>query len=330
MTLVISGSRKRLGEEKMIPRLIVMVGLPGSGKSTKALNIVDELNSQQDQIAVWLSSDDYRKRVLGNENDRENNNFIFKLLFQDMRKYLISGVSVVFDATNTTLKSRLRILNEVRDIQCYKIVYLQNTPYEECVERDLRREKYVGEQVIQKFISSFNIPVIEEGWDHIYCENLKKYDEREFLKYYERMLTYDQLNPHHIYTLGKHCDTLGSFYSPNTVENIAGRLHDIGKLFTQTIDERGVAHYYNHDCIGTYFLLSHPELVKRCDDLEFFNILFLVNYHMRAHRDFVGDKARKKYRGIFGDKKYFNLLEFAEFDKKASGTYSQHNGGNKE
>lgn len=100
----------------------------------------------------------------------------------------------------------------------------------------------------------------------------------------------------------------------------AGRLHDIGKLSTKKFDENGIAHYYNHDCIGTYYIASHPELVN-LESWELNKMLFIINNHMHAHNDFKGEKAEKKYRDLFGNEWFDELMQFAEYDRRASGTY---------
>ena len=102
----------------------------------------------------------------------------------------------------------------------------------------------------------------------------------------------------------------------------AGRLHDAGKLYTKKYDEDGIAHYYNHDCVGTYYIATHPELVN-LEPLELNKMLFIVNNHMHAHNDFRGEKAEKKYRDFFGNEWFDELMQFAEYDRRASGTYEE-------
>ena len=97
----------------------------------------------------------------------------------------------------------------------------------------------------------------------------------------------------------------------------AASLHDIGKLFTQKFDEDDVAHYYQHENVGCYYLLSNLESIKRYRDYsdgELLNILFLVNYHMMP-MSWDSDKARNKWRKRFGEDKYKLLLDFNECDK---------------
>jgi tRNA nucleotidyltransferase (CCA-adding enzyme) len=97
----------------------------------------------------------------------------------------------------------------------------------------------------------------------------------------------------------------------------AARLHDIGKLFTQKFDEDGVAHYYQHENVGCYYLLSNLESIKRhrdYSDEELLNILFLVNYHMMP-MSWDSDKASQKWLRRFGEYKYKLLLDFNKCDK---------------
>ena len=127
---------------------------------------------------------------------------------------------------------------------------------------------------------------------------------------------------HHIYNLFEHCSRLARYWPENSVEEKAALVHDIGKLFTRSVDEKGISHYYNHDSVGAYYILSHSELIENKEDL--LPILHYIQYHMRAHNDFLGAKAEKKYRKLFGNEKFEKLLQFAEYDKLASGTYHEY------
>lgn len=300
-------------------KLIIMVGLPGSGKSYYANKLLEEATNP----TVIISSDDYRKRLFNNENDQTHNEQVFKTLYQDIRKYLISHVDVIFDATNTSLKSRIRIMKEIEGIDCEKEAYVICTPLNECIERDKNRERKVGEEVIWKFINSFQCPQYYEGFNKINLVDAnKEYDGKALGKLYTKMLQFNQGNPHHIYNLFEHCSRLARYWPENSVEEKAALIHDVGKLFTRSVDENGISHYYNHDSIGAYYILTHSELIE--DKNSILDILHYIQYHMRAHNDFVGGKAEKKYRKLFGDQRFDQLIQFAEYDKIASGTYEKH------
>ena len=310
-------------------RLFVMVGLPGSGKSTCAeqLKVIYK--------ARILSSDEYRKKLFGDENDQTHNTEVFEALYADMREFIKEGFSVCIDATNTTLKARKRIFDELRGLRPDKIIaWVIAPPIELCVDRDSRRDRHVGIDVIHKFESSFQFPQKFEGFDEVWlgefnCGGLNpapKFNGPAFWTIQKVMEQFNQHNPHHKYTLGQHCAKLARYYKAFETEYYAGLMHDIGKLITMSIDENGIAHYYNHDSVGTYFLISNTDLLGFTDKgWDFiYEVLFFVNYHMRAHNDFKSPKAEQKYRKLFGDNFYNRLIKFGEYDKMASGTYEEY------
>ena len=58
-----------------IPIFTMMVGLPGSGKSTYAEKLSKE------RSAIICSSDKVREDLYGDENSQSNNDEVFKLLY---------------------------------------------------------------------------------------------------------------------------------------------------------------------------------------------------------------------------------------------------------
>lgn len=305
-------------------KLIIMVGLPGSGKSYAA----HVLNKENDYEILY--SDAFRKRMFGDENDQAHNEQVFAEMHKWLRAYLTYGRDVIYDATNTTVKARKHIFSQIQGIPELEVeAIVMNTPVEECILRDSFRERHAGSSAIYKFYLSFQFPQKFEGFDRIKIWGYNYIPEFN-LDFYRSvknlMLETDQKNPHHIHSLGEHCQLVADNYETRTVENMAATFHDVGKLFTQKIDDQGIAHYYSHDSIGTYYLISHLPLIAYSgttwDDI--FEILFYVNWHMRAHKELRTEKAEKKYRKLFGDERYEKLLKFADNDIIASGTESIH------
>ena len=301
-------------------KLFIMVGVPGSGKSTAARRLAEKEN------AVILSSDKVRKEVFGDENDQAHNEEVFKLLYKQLNESLIRG-NVVMDATNTSLKARKRIFDATAAIRkqypISVIAYVIPASRELCIEQDKKRERQVGEEVIDKFIKSFQFPQKFEGFDDIiidtYGKDVPKYDSEEAMKVLTSMSTFDQKNPHHIFSLLKHCTTLEVLCFGDKIKRNAALYHDVGKLFTQSFDDKGIAHYYSHDSVGTYYLLDKLSVFDLDNWDEIYEALFYINYHMKA-RDIQMPKAERKYRSIFGNERYESLIDFAEKDKIASGT----------
>lgn len=302
--------------------LYIMIGLPGSGKSHISNSIKDYYG---DGVANVLSSDNYRLKLFGDENDQTHNQEVFNALYKDMRTLLFNKGVVIFDATNCTIKDRQRVLNQIsnKDIRENTIVvaYLVNTPYHVCVERDSNRDRVVGKEVIKKFLHKFQCPQYFEGFDRIMFNYLGEdlnINEVESFIVNNFMKDFDQMNPHHIKTLDRHCIDIANHYNKeDDFRYIAGMLHDVGKVDTQTFDEQGIAHYYSHDSVGAYKMCCFNEYIKKDHLLE--TIMF-INYHMNFHRDW----RNEKYRKLFGDDLYNMLVEFANYDMIESGTNEIH------
>lgn len=316
-------------------KLYIMVGIPGSGKSYHAQQLQSELEGEGRWCRI-VSSDTYRKIVCGDENDQTKNELVFKCLYNDMVNFIDKfNYDVILDATNTTLKTRRKVFEKIKSIKDKieeVIAYVVAPPVRTCIEQDAKRARSVGESVIKKFLFSFQFPQKFEGFDHIWVNDyretcLPEFNQSELNQILKVMYEFDQNNPHHLFTLGKHCEVAADqvrqrtpYWTPMLV---AAGIHDVGKLFTYTEDDNGVAHYYNHDCAGTYFLASNLNLIACSNWDDIFEVLFYVNYHMRAHNDFCGPKAERKYKALFGEDRFARLMLFGECDRIASGTYKE-------
>ena len=322
--------------------IYVMVGLPGSGKSTLAKGVL-EFQHSDFGVAV-VSSDMVRKELTGDEGNQKHNEEVFKLYYDTFKGHLRAGRDVVLDATNINIKTRKQVfiqLNEyLKDTENYNlhnqsrqdfkvIACVLPTSFWECVRRDSLRKRSVGEAVIRKHMSNFQFPQKYEGFDEVFIDgymnpNMGFHDQYTAQALLDKMSVFDQKNPHHKFYLLKHCMTLEALCMEDPIRKIAGLWHDVGKLFTQQIDEKGVAHYYGHDSVGTYFLLDNLNIFGLNDWDDIFEVLFYINFHMRAHKDLRNPKAEKKYRALFGDKRYEKLIDFANKDMIASGTFEEY------
>lgn len=301
------------------PELIVMCGLSGSGKTT----IAKELAVKHDTIIV--SSDAIRKEICGTVADQSKNEEVFKIFHKRIREYLSKGQSVIADATNITMKSRWAIIENVKKLDVEKVCYIIPKRVEDCVRDNIDRKHPVPEEVIYKQEKRFQIPFIEEGFDKIVIHDFGFRYKLDPLNMIEEMYGFNQKNPHHNMDLGTHCSftynlfTLGksSIYSYEDGFSMGARLHDVGKLFTQTFDEDGIAHYYNHSSVGSYYVLSNLyNLNKELEDETQFllDCCFLINYHMFPF-SWNTDSIKTKWKRRFGEYKYEMLMRFHGCDK---------------
>ena len=94
-----------------------------------------------------------------------------------------------------------------------------------------------------------------------------------------------------------------------TVVN-ATMLHDFGKVYTQTFDEKGVAHYYNHENVSAYFyFLLTCGISKEAIDTS-----WLIAHHMDF---FKGEQYMKKLRARVPEYLYTALEQLHDCDLKA-------------
>lgn len=289
--------------------LIVMVGLSGSGKSS----IAKEFQSTVDLKTVIISSDSIREEICGNIADQSRNNEVFDIFHKRIRENLEVGNSVIADATNLTIKSRRKILELTKGLEVKKICYLTTKPIENCLVDNKNREHPVPDEVIHKQMRKFQVPFYEEGFDKIWCSDDYFYcnSVEEIFALLGKIMNYDQKNPNHDFTLDVHMRRTSELFKKTKYCGIcqySGYFHDIGKVLVQTFDDDGIAHYYGHAEVGSYFLLSHGIAPEAC---------FLINYHMLPY-SWTTKKSRNRWRKIFGEEKFQMLLEFHECDKKGA------------
>ena len=299
-----------------------MVGLPASGKSTKAQEYAKAYN------AIIFSSDALRKELYGDESIQSDNTKLFNTLHRQIKTHLKNGYSAIFDATNISYKKRMAFLSELKNIPCKKICVLMATPYEECLKRNSERERKVPENVIERMYRSIDIPWYYEGWDDIQIE----YGEYENYfgwpwDWVERVDDYNQHNSHHALTLGEHCrqtmrnvDKLCAERRSimSTEIRYAALLHDEGKVFTQTFENsKGEiteqAHYYNHERVGSYDSLFYE---IACYNLY---VAILIRWHMQPYfwKKDNSEKSHNKYRKLWGEDLYHNIMIIHEADKNS-------------
>lgn len=311
----------------MLPKFIMLMGLPCSGKSTYGKFLAEFHN------ATIFSSDSLREELFNNIDHQTDNDLLFKELHKRIKDCLKKGKSAIYDATNINYKRRKAFLAELKSIPCEKICVLMATPYEECIARNKLRDRKVPEHVIERMYKSFDVPYYYEGWDNIVIK-YSKGTEGSFgwsRDWAESMRTFNQDSPHHTFSLGDHC--IAAYHAlnqlckdaPNPLEFQvsfdlihATLLHDCGKPFCKTFtNSKGetteVAHYYNHEKTGAYDSLFYTEF----DDNLY--RAALIRWHMTPYfweKD-NNEKMHNKYRKLWGEDLYREIMLLHECDKMA-------------
>lgn len=132
--------------ENRVPEVIIMVGLPASGKSTIAkinypsyyLISLDEIENHSREI----------EEALIEEN-------------------LAKGNSIVIANTNLTREIRTRYVGIAKKYNAYLVAVYLDIPIEQILKLNLNREKPVPDATIFKMKKELELPTYDEGFDKI-------------------------------------------------------------------------------------------------------------------------------------------------------------------
>lgn len=150
------------------PRLYVLVGVPASGKSTWVKN------QRWAAECAYVSTDYHVDAYAATQGKTYSEVFTefmpqaIELMMQDVNEAKSKSQDIIWDQTSTTVKTRRRKLNPLRDY--YKIAVVFKTPPQDELARRLnsRPGKIIPEQVMKQMIANLVEPTIDEGFDEIW------------------------------------------------------------------------------------------------------------------------------------------------------------------
>ena len=274
-------------------RLIMMVGLPGSGKSTIAERYKNNEAFFEREVVIH-SSDSIREELFG-ERDQTQNQKVFDELHSRVKRDLDKGLTVIYDATNLSRKKRRHVINNIakgHNVECLflwvGIDRLFAINQERSEEEKLPREK------LEQLVKTTHVPLYEEGFKKI--EFIDVYDEcyseyktvGDIIEIY-RLENYDQNNKYHSLSLGGHLRASVVYaeeyskildYDYGEALQEALKLHDIGKPYCREDKEDGSSSYIGHECVSAY---SAVRYLMDENDFHRNHVLLLISYHMRMH-----------------------------------------------
>ena len=143
-------------------KLIIMVGLPGSGKSTHTAKY-----ETQNHTTI-VSTDEIRRELYGNPETQGNGQDVFNEAYRRIEIALRAGDTVVFDATNLKARNRKYLCNRFRPIADTIIAEYMAVSVDECIARDEHRSRTVGAEVIQRMAKGMSEPRLDEGFDLVH------------------------------------------------------------------------------------------------------------------------------------------------------------------
>lgn len=162
------------GKNMYIPEIVMLCGIPCSGKSTYVNKL---LTYEYWENSIILSTDNYI------EEQAKRLGMTYNEVFQDCideatRQLEMSfvrakeeGKRIIWDQTNLSIKTRKKKLTKVPSIYKRTAVWFQ-VDLEEALKRNETREgKFIPESILKRMYHQFEVPTLEEGFDFVSCVN---------------------------------------------------------------------------------------------------------------------------------------------------------------
>jgi len=162
-------------------RLVVLSGVPGSGKSYFSKT----LKTKRYTHLYIISSDQLRALILHNQQNLSEDALIWKIFYGLAKTFSVdhNGL-VILDATHTLKKYRYANVKQFRKLYDEIDLIVFNIDKQTVLEQNMRRPHPIPEDKLLGIIDSFEDPDEEEQafFDHIYY--VTGHDIQEIIKNY--------------------------------------------------------------------------------------------------------------------------------------------------
>ena len=142
--------------------LILMCGIPASGKSTLAHNLSLHLDN-----APIVSMDSIREEWFGTRKCQDKGWEVYSQSLDDVIWYFSTYDIVIYDATNRSKKARKQIVEDIQTyIDCDVYCVFMNTPIDIALERNANRDEsiQVPSTVIHRMFDTLEPPTEKEKY----------------------------------------------------------------------------------------------------------------------------------------------------------------------
>ena len=138
-------------------RIIILVGLPGSGKSTYL-----------ERLGVTALSSDLIRQLLADATDQTIHGRVFNTLRYLVRQRLAIGRQVTYvDATHLTPDERRPYIKIAQAYGCAAEALFFDVPLEVCLDRNRGRARVVPEEAVRAMAAKLVPPSVDEGFSRV-------------------------------------------------------------------------------------------------------------------------------------------------------------------
>jgi predicted kinase len=139
-------------------KIVITVGLPGSGKSTYLAK----------RRLSGISSDEIRRLLADDPTDQTIHARVFATIRYVIRQRIAIGRPVTYvDATHLTRWERRAYVQLSQRYGCELEVLFFDVPVDVCIQRNRKRDRIVPEQAIREMARRLQSPAKEEGFTRV-------------------------------------------------------------------------------------------------------------------------------------------------------------------
>lgn len=279
-------------------QLIVMMGVPGVGKSTYI--------KQHYPHAKIFNSDAYRQQELGDINNQTDNAGIFEKLHHDLKTYLKENqdVTAVFDAQNIKRKQRRGVYDMYKKFAHVHIVFVYQ-PLATILEQNAKRDRQVPDYIITR-----NYKAQQPPKENVDCDDFEVIVDNDLfgnvnVQYVQTVADFKDVRPDLWQEIALNFTSHNSVYHQESVdEHIAltiknadqqlrsehfheiAAFHDLGKGLCKHPHPDGIhSQFSGHENVGAIYAMVYDSLNKiTC--LGDYTTAEIIYNHMRAHKGF--------------------------------------------
>lgn len=290
----------------------VLVGAPGSGKSTWA----KEAYQSSDSPFHVFESDEYRMRMFGTLSEgiqkREYNKLVFSKMREDLLNRVVEykdevhGAELIYDATNISRRRRVALYNDIKkyDKDCTVIVVVFQRAYHTLKKINAVRDKdkRVPEDALHRMYVDMQPPRVgvDCDWFWFVGESFFSTDKignvlpsesfkKEIKGFYDNE-PHD--NPHHKESIREHIDMCVEATNGNWELQEVAKFHDLGKFVAKAWDDRGFYTYRGHANLSAMYhfnyIISETNVYR-----NYARINEAILRHMDAHQG-IGHKSIRR------------------------------------
>ena len=136
--------------------LILMCGIPGSGKTSFATSLI---NSHVDPDEyIYICPDHIRGKLCGNSGDQSVSKQAWTIAHEQLEKALSLShdVQVIFDAVLVNPRTRRHLVGIAKKYNANVVYIIMATPLKQAIGRNSTRSRKVLTDVIEDFDARFN------------------------------------------------------------------------------------------------------------------------------------------------------------------------------